>query len=56
MIQKNLLAKQKQTQKFQNQIYSYRRGNIEERNKLGGWDWYIHTTIYKTDKYQGPTI
>ena len=25
------------------------------RDKLGVWDQQIHTTIYKTDKQQGPT-
>ena len=25
------------------------------RDKLGLWDWQIQTTIYKTDKQQGPT-
>ena len=28
MIQKNLFIKQKQTQRFQNQIYSIQRGNL----------------------------
>ena len=26
------------------------------RDKLGVWDQQIHTTIYKIDKQQGPTI
>ena len=25
-------------------------------NKLGGWDWHIHTTIFKIDNQQGPTV
>ena len=25
------------------------------RDKLGAWDEYIHTTIYKIDKQQGPS-
>ena len=25
------------------------KGKGEVREKLGGWDWHIHTTIYKTD-------
>ena len=28
----------------------------ERRVKLGVWDQHIHTTIYKTDKQQGPTV
>ena len=26
------------------------------RDKLGNWDLQIHTTIYKTDEQQGPTV
>ena len=26
------------------------------RDKLGVWDEYIHTTIYKIDNQQGPTV
>ena len=26
------------------------------RDKLGDWDWHIHTTLYKTDNQQGPTV
>ena len=26
------------------------------RDKLGDWDWHIHTTIYKIDNQQGPTV
>ena len=43
MIQKNLFTKQKQTQIFQDQIYS--KGNVVERDELGGWDWHIYTTV-----------
>ena len=25
-------------------------------DKLGGWDRHIHTTIYKIDGWQGPTV
>ena len=25
------------------------KGEGEERDKLGDWDWHIHATIYKTD-------
>ena len=38
MIQMNLITKQKQTQRFQNQTYCYKKGNTAERNKLGVWD------------------
>ena len=26
------------------------------RDKLGNWDWQIHTTTYKTENQQGPTV
>ena len=25
-------------------------------DKLGDWDWHTHTTIYKIDNQQGPTV
>ena len=25
-------------------------------DRLGVWDWHIHTTIFKTDNQQGPTV
>ena len=50
MMQKNLFTKQKQTQWFQNQIYGYKRGNVKGRDKMRGWDWHIHATIYKIDR------
>ena len=46
----NLFTKQKQTHRFQNQIYGYQRGNVGEQDKLGSWDWHTHTTMYKIDK------
>ena len=38
MIQKNLFMKQKQIQRFQNETYGYRGGDIAGRDKVGGWD------------------
>ena len=35
MIQKTLLTKQKQTQRFHNQTYGYQRGNMVVEDKLG---------------------
>ena len=35
--------KQKQTQRFQIQTQGYRRGNVEGRHGLGGWDWHTRT-------------
>ena len=33
------------------QTYGYREGGGGKRgrDKLGDWDWQIHTTVYKTD-------
>ena len=42
--------KQKQTHIFQNQTYSYHRGNHRGLCRLGGGEEHIHTTykIYRT--------
>ena len=36
--------------------FQYRKKTWGEEDKLGVWDQQIHTTTYKTDKWQGPTI
>lgn len=28
----------------------------QERDKLGVWDWDIHTTVYRMDDQWGPTV
>ena len=28
----------------------------EGRDRLGGWDWQMHTTKYKTGQQQGPPV
>ena len=56
MIQMNLFIKQKQTHRLQKQTYGYQRGKGWGRDKLGGWDEHIYTTVYKTDNQQGPTV
>ena len=33
-----------------------KRGWCQGLNKLGGWDWHMHTALYKTDNQQGPTV
>ena len=46
VIQMNLFTKQKQTHRLREQIYSYwRKGG--GRDRLGVWDWHIHTAIFK---------
>ena len=32
------------------------KGEGGRKNKLGIWGYHIQTTVYKTDKKQGPTI
>ena len=32
------------------------RGKVGGKDKLGIWEQQIHTTIYKIDKQQGPTM
>ena len=46
----NLFTKQKQTSQTQNANLRLPKGKDGgERDKLGGWDEHIHTTINKTD-------
>ena len=32
------------------------KGESGGRDKLGVWDKHIHTTVYKIDNQQGPTV
>ena len=43
---------QKQIHRHGKQTYDYQREKVREL----GIDTYIHTTIYKTDNQQGPTV
>ena len=52
----NLFTKQKQTHRLRKQTYGYQRGKGRGRDKLGIWKEHMNTTIYKTDKQQGPTV
>ena len=56
MIQMNLFTKQKQTNRFREWTYGYQGGRVEGRNRLGVWDWQVHTAIFKIDNQQGPTV
>ena len=51
----NLFLKQKQNHRLRKETYGYQREK-RGRDKLGIWDSQIHTTIYKIDKQQGPTV
>ena len=56
MIQMNLFMKQKHTHRLREQHYSYQGERVQGRDRLGIWDWHVHTTIYKIDNQQGPTV
>ena len=43
----NLFPKQKETHRHR----KHKEGG--RRDKLGGWEYHIHTAIYKTDSQQG---
>ena len=32
------------------------RVKAEARDRLGVWDWHVHTAIFKTDNQKGPTV
>ena len=51
----NVFTKQKQTHRHRKQTYSYQRGKVGGY-KLGVWDKHIHTTVYKIDNKQRPTV
>ena len=54
MVPKNLQNRHR-LKDFENPVI-VTKGEMWVRNKLGGWHWHIHTSIYKIVKYQGPTI
>ena len=51
----NILAKEQgtvtgNTYYTSSKIYKWRR------DRLGVWDWHVHTAIFKIDNQQGPTV
>ena len=49
MVQMNLFMKQKKSHRCKGkQAYGY-QGESGGENKLGDWDWYIHTTTHEID-------
>ena len=48
------IYKEKQTPRLQ--IYGYQKGKLWGREKLGGWDQHIQTSMHKIDNQQGPTV
>ena len=51
----NPFTKQKQTHKHKKQTYGYQRGR-QGWDKLGIWNFQVHTAIYKIDKQEWFTI
>ena len=55
MIQMNLFTKQKHTHRLREhhslreQTYGYQEGRAGGRDRLGAWDWHIHTAVFKID-------
>ena len=45
----------KQTHRRRKQSYGYQKGSGWGDN-LGSWDWHVHTTTFKIDNQQGPTV
>ena len=56
MIQMNLFTKQRQTHRLREWTYGYQGGRMGERDRLGVWDGYVHTAIFKVDNQPGPTV
>ena len=52
MIQTNLFTKYKQTHRFREQIYGSREWGGGGRDRLGVWDWHVHTAVFKIDNQQ----
>ena len=52
----NLFTEQIQTHRLRKQTYGSHKRKKVERDKLGVWDENIHTTVYKIDRQQGPTV
>ena len=37
-------------------IYGYKGGRFGRGDRLGLWDWHVHTVAFKTYNQQGPTV
>ena len=57
MVHVNLFMKQKQTHRLKKNLWLHKGkhgGGVE--NKLGAWYLHAHSTIYKIDNQQEPTV
>ena len=53
----NLSTKQKETPALENEIMVAGSGvNTGGRDSQGVWDGHVHTTVFKMDNQQGPTV
>ena len=55
MIQKNLQNRNR-LKDFETKFRVMEKETLRGRDGLGGWDWNVHTAIYKIDQKQGPTV
>jgi len=42
-----LIYKTEQTHRLREKIYGYQRARVRGRDRLGVWDWHVHTAIFK---------
>ena len=53
MIQMNFLQNRNRLTDLENKLIVTRLGG---RDRLGDWDWHVHTAIFKTDNQEGPMV
>ena len=47
---------QGQEHRLRERTYGYQEEASGERDRLGVWDWHVHTAIFKIENQQGPTV
>ena len=52
----NLFTNQKQIPRLGGQTYDCQRGRMQRRDGQGVWNGHVHTTVFKMDNQQGPTV
>ena len=55
MIQMNLFTNRNRLTDLEKKLMVMGQGRVGGRDRLGVWDWYVHTAIFKIDNQQGPT-
>ena len=56
IIQMNLFTNQKHIPRLRGQTYDCQRGRMQRRDGQGVWNARVHTTVFKMDNQQGPTV